>query len=76
MTLIDKFNKFSESKRDIIIIFAVALLLRAFYLLFMSNQYTSLVILHLLDDSQTYISIAKYFLGVNVAGADDLLLAG
>ncbi|MCP4703314.1 MAG: glycosyltransferase family 39 protein, partial [candidate division Zixibacteria bacterium] len=47
-----------------------------FYLLFMSNQYTSLVILHLLDDSQTYISIAKYFLGVNVAGADDLLLAG
>ncbi len=76
MTLADKLSKLSTSRRDIIIIFGIALLLRALYLLFMANQYTSLVILHLLDDSQTYISIAKYFLGVNVAGADDLLLAG
>ncbi len=76
MTLADKISRLSCSKRDLIIIFGSALLLRVLYLLFMANQYTSLVILHLLDDSQTYISIAKYILGVNVAGADDLLLAG
>ncbi len=76
MGLADKLSELSTSKRDIIVIFGTALLLRVLYLLFMADQYTSLVILHLLDDSQTYISIAKYILGVNVAGADDLLLAG
>ncbi|RKX22257.1 MAG: hypothetical protein DRP51_02710 [Candidatus Zixiibacteriota bacterium] len=76
MSLADTARNMTASQRDIITIFMIALLLRVVYLLLMAGQYTSLVILHLLDDSQTYISIAKYIMGVNVAGADDLLLAG
>lgn len=76
MKLFKKIDRLSVPKKDILIVLIIALLLRIIYLLFMSSQYSSLVILYLLDDSQTYISIAKYILGINVAGADDLLLAG
>ncbi len=62
--------------RNMALIFLIAFILRIIYLVLMQSQYTSLVILHLLEDSQTYISIAEYFMGINVAGADDLLLAG
>jgi len=76
MNNLNQTRKFYEPKRDLAIVFLAALLLRVIYLILMSNQYTSLVILNLLEDSKTYIDIARYFLGVNAAGADDLLLAG
>lgn len=71
-----KIDQLSITQKDILIIFVTALFLRTIFLLFMSTQYTSYIILYLLDDSQVYMGVARYLLNLNVAGGDYLLLSG
>jgi len=73
---IDRIFRIPRPARPVLIIFALALVLRVVFFILESSYYNSPAILHLFEDSKTYMSIARYMLGTNIAGAGDLLLAG
>jgi len=65
-----------KSYRYDLIIFGTALILRAVYLALTAANYRSGAFFLMMQDSRTYISVAKYILGTMAVGESELVLAG
>jgi 4-amino-4-deoxy-L-arabinose transferase-like glycosyltransferase len=76
MAFKEETQDFAKLWRLELIILAVAMIVRIVYFSLMTGQLIDAAIIHSLDDSRTYVNIARYILGTYAAGESDLLLAG